>query len=112
MFRYLKRRQTAIGYGQVRDDHWMDRLVDNRAVPEDDERRAVQREALVGRLLSQLSERERIVIASRFGLDGHPHGQSLNEIARQLGLSKERIRQIVIASLEKLHEFAEISDIE
>ena len=112
MFRFLKRRQSLIGTGCGENDLWMNRLVDDRAVPETDERRAAQRGVLIQRLLSQLSERERIVIASRFGLDGHPQGQSLSDIAQQLGLSKERIRQIVIASLEKLHEVAKVSEIE
>ena len=112
MFRFLKRRHSQIESVGGEDDLWMNRLVDGRAVPEDDERRAVQRGELVQRLLSQLSERERIVIASRFGLDGHPQGQSLNDIAQQLGLSKERVRQIVIASLEKLHEVANVGEIE
>ena len=112
MFRFLKRRQSLIDSAGGHDDLWMNRLVDDRAVPEDDERLATQRGELVQRLLSQLSERERIVIASRFGLDGHPQGQSLNDIAQQLGLSKERVRQIVIASLEKLHEIANVGEIE
>ena len=64
------------------------------------------------RLLSQLSERERTIVAARFGLDGQPSGQSLHEIALQIGISKERVRQIVIASLEKLQEFASASEIE
>ena len=112
MFRFLKRRHSLMDCGHGVDDFWMNRLVDDRAVPENDERLAVQRGELVQRLLSQLSERERIVIASRFGLDGHPQGQSLNDIAQQLGLSKERVRQIVIASLEKLHEVANVGEIE
>ncbi|MBC8114518.1 MAG: sigma-70 family RNA polymerase sigma factor, partial [Candidatus Saccharimonas sp.] len=112
MFRFLKRRDSRIDCFGGEDDLWMNRLVDDRAYPEHDERRAAQREQLVRRLMSQLSERERVVIASRFGLDGHPQGQSLNDIAQQLGLSKERIRQIVIASLEKLHEVANVSEIE
>lgn len=112
MFRHLKRRSTVNECGLGDDDAGMNRLVDHRTIPEEDARRATQREELVGRLLSQLSERERIVIAARFGLDGHPQDQSLNDIAQQLGLSKERIRQIVIASLEKLHEFAIADEIE
>lgn len=112
MFRCLKRHRSRIDCGCGDVDLRMNRLVDDRAVPEDDERRAARRGELVERLLSQLGERERIVIASRFGLDGHPQGQSLNDIARQIGLSKERVRQIVIASLEKLHEVANVGEIE
>ena len=108
MFRFLKRRDSRIERGVGEDDLWLNRLVDDRSQPEHDQRLAAVREQRVQGLLSQLSERERIVIASRFGLDGHPQGQSLNDIAQQLGLSKERVRQIVIASLEKLHEVANI----
>ncbi len=56
---------------------------------------------LVGRMLSTLSERERSLIAARFGLDGQPK-QSLAEIAQKIGLSRERARQIVLAALSKL----------
>lgn len=112
MFRFLKRRDSRIESVGGEDDLWTNRLVDDRGVPEEDERLAAQRGELVQRLLSQLSERERIVVASRFGLEGHPQGQSLNDIAQQLGLSKERVRQIVIASLEKLHEVANVSEME
>lgn len=114
MFRFLKPRDARIQFQCVggEDYLWMNRLVDDRAVPDDDERRAAQYGELVQRLLSQLSERERIVIASRFGLDGHPQCQSLEDIAQQLGLSRERIRQIVKASLEKLHEIASVAEID
>ncbi len=112
MFRFLKHRDARIQCVGGEDYLWMNRLVDDRTVPDDDERRAAQHGELVQRLLSQLSERERIVIASRFGLDGHPHSQSLKDIAQQLGLSRERIRQIVKASLEKLHEIASVAEID
>lgn len=107
MLRHLRRRRALNDCTGGDDEFWINRLIDDRAVPEADERRANQRGELVQRLLAQLSERERIVVASRFGLDGHPQGQSLNDIAQQLGLSKERIRQIVLSSLDKLHEAAD-----
>lgn len=112
MFRFLKNRDARIQCVAGENYLWMNSLVDDRTVPDDDERRAAQHGELVQRLLSQLSERERIVIASRFGLDGHPHSQSLKDIAQQLGLSRERIRQIVNASLEKLHEIASVAEID
>lgn len=57
---------------------------------------------IVPRLLRTLSDRERQVIEHRFGLHGQPAGQSLADIARQIGLSKERVRQLVLAALDKL----------
>jgi RNA polymerase sigma factor (sigma-70 family) len=51
-------------------------------------------------LLSGLSERERSVLRARFGLDGEV--QSLREIAGQLGVSGERVRQLESRALGKL----------
>jgi RNA polymerase sigma factor (sigma-70 family) len=55
-------------------------------------------------LLSGLSERERAVLRGRFGLDGE--ARSLREIAEQLGLSAERIRQLENRALGKLRAAA------
>ncbi len=112
MLRSLKRRHKQIDGGVIEDELWLGKLADNRHNPEDEELNSLHRVQLVQRLLQQLTERERIIIAARFGLDGQPHGQSLNDIAQQLGLSKERVRQIVLSSLEKLHEVVGDADVE
>ena len=52
-------------------------------------------------LLAYLNERERTVIRSRYGL-GRP-AQTLREVAPQLGVSAERVRQIEQNALEKLY---------
>jgi RNA polymerase primary sigma factor len=56
-----------------------------------------QIQALVG----ELDEKEREVIRMRFGLDGEDP-RTLQEIGEQLGLSRERIRQIEAKAKEKL----------
>ncbi|MBA4029961.1 MAG: hypothetical protein C0478_03565 [Planctomyces sp.] len=66
---------------------------------------ACQRE--LANLLETLTERERMVIAARYGLDGQPRGQSLSDISEKIGLSKERVRQIVLKALGKLKVTAE-----
>ena len=58
----------------------------------------------VPKLLVYLSERERTVIRSRYGL-GRPV-QTLREVAPKLGVSAERVRQIEHDALEKLHTAA------
>jgi RNA polymerase sigma factor (sigma-70 family) len=55
-------------------------------------------------LLGRLTDRERTVICSRYGL-GRPE-QTLREIAPKLGVSAERVRQIEQGSLAKLHDAA------
>jgi RNA polymerase primary sigma factor len=55
-------------------------------------------------LLEYLTDRERTVICSRYGL-GRPE-QTLREVAPKLGVSAERVRQIEQESLAKLHTAA------
>lgn len=56
-------------------------------------------------LLSALTERQRSVVQRRFGLDGTPV-QSLAEIGRELGISRERARQIQEDALRRLRKMS------
>ena len=51
--------------------------------------------------LTALDSRERQVIRLRFGLDGD-HPLTLRQVARQVGLSRERVRQIELGALLKI----------
>ncbi len=55
----------------------------------------------VAELLSQLNEREALVIKLRFGLDGYPE-HTLEQVGRELKVTRERIRQIESKALRKL----------
>lgn len=102
MLRCQKRRQLGHERTVDLDQNWLERVADQRGNPEEDARSSRMRSEAVGQLLDSLTERERFVIKARFGLDGQPRGQSLQDIACHVGLSKERVRQIVIHAIEKL----------
>jgi RNA polymerase primary sigma factor len=63
----------------------------------------------VHRALAQLPEREREVLKLRYGLDGDPDPLSLEAIARRMGLTRERVRQIEAEALNLLAMEREIS---
>ena len=54
-------------------------------------------------LLNRLDDRERRVLRSHYGLGTEP-AATLEQVGRQLGLSKQRVRQIELAALEKLRD--------
>ena len=64
------------------------------------QRRIVQ---LVAEWVRQLPERARHVLARRYGLFGTEPG-TLEEIAAELGLTRERIRQIQVEALDQLRQ--------
>lgn len=51
--------------------------------------------------LDRLSEKHRDVLQRRFGLNGHEEA-TLEEVGRQVGLTRERVRQLQIEALGKL----------
>jgi len=61
-------------------------------------------EAVKG-MLGRLDERERKIIISRFGLGGASE-QTLEQLGRELGITKERVRQIESRAQEKLRKIA------
>jgi len=59
-------------------------------------------EDVLRRAVAQLPEREREVVKRRYGLNGERDPASLATISRELGLTRERVRQIEASALEQL----------
>lgn len=54
------------------------------------------------KLLAALPPRERLVLTRRYALDGRPDPQTLQSLARELGVCKERVRQIELKARQRL----------
>ncbi len=70
-----------------------------------------EREQIVGRLLRTLSERERYIIRQRFGVNSDAQRETLHTIAGELGITRERVRQIEHSALKKLKKHARLMDL-
>lgn len=60
-------------------------------------------EALVADWVAELTERQRLVIERRYGLGGQD-AATLDDIANDLGLTRERVRQIQVEALSTLRK--------
>jgi RNA polymerase sigma-32 factor len=86
------------------EDDWQDFLADQRPSPEDvviGMRDSNTRSKWLAEALGELSPRERTIIAQRRLRDD---GATLEELGRELGVSKERVRQLEHRAMLKLKE--------
>jgi len=58
-------------------------------------------------LLNHLSPRERTIIVDHYGLEEDSDPKTFEQLGGQLGISKERVRQIEIQALNKLKDIAD-----
>ncbi len=69
------------------------------------------RGAAIDRFLRRLDERERRIVANHHGIGGVPE-QSLREIGLDLGIGKERVRQLEQRAHAKLRKFVRLESLE
>lgn len=86
------------GDGQVRD-----LIEDKSAIAPDENLEIFFNQEKAQSFLELLSDRERKILNMRFGLiDGDTH--TLAEIAKELGVSRERVRQLEVATIKKIRQ--------
>ena len=72
-----------------------------------DEHMNMTQRAVIREMMQELDGREQKVIACRFGLSEGEEPETLEQVGSRLGVTKERVRQIEVRTLEKLRRIAE-----
>ncbi len=93
--------------GEGEDAAFGDLLPSDGPAPEDVVHVSLREETLK-RALLELPDRERTVVALRYGIDGG-EPTPLREIGRQLGITPERVRQIESKALGRLGRMRELA---
>jgi len=95
---------TGGGDGTEEDQLLEATLVDRNAGRPEDSLEAYEEETKALRLLDRIEPREAKILRLHYGLGGH-RAMPLKEIAKEFGLTRERIRQLRRDALIKLYDF-------
>ena len=104
----LNERVTSVDtpYGKDADKPLLDTIADENAK---DPTEHIQADDLSGHLddwLSKLNDKQREVVERRFGLHGYENS-TLEQVANELGVTRERVRQIQMDALKRLRGILE-----
>ncbi len=94
--------ETPVGDGE---SLYADLIEDDRVASPDVQTADQARAEELRRALDELEPRMRYVVARRFGLDGEPP-QTLEDLGAELGITRERVRQIETRALRRLRSLA------
>lgn len=105
-FRKIERKLKDRQRFAVTDPDLMSETPDDFEVDHDAPAETQMMEHIVKSLSVHLTERERHIIEGRFGLNGRSAPQTLVQLSSELGICKERVRQVEGHALRKLHALA------
>ena len=97
-----------VSLGQDSDKTLLDTLTDDRPT---DPCELLQDDDLaesIDQWLSELTDKQREVVVRRFGLRGY-ESCTLEEVGQEIGLTRERVRQIQVEALKRLREIMEMN---
>ena len=108
MFRLHAENVTSIDVtaGKDSDQQLLDTVPDNSAEEPADIMQSDEVRKNLGQWLDKLSEKQREVIARRFGVRGY-HPSTLESVANEMGVTRERVRQIQMGALKSLRVILE-----
>ncbi len=87
--------------GEEEDSNLADFIQDGSVIAPDDAAAKKMLSAAVNEALDELSEREQEIVRMRFGLDDG-QARTLEEVGKEFGVTRERVRQIEAKTLAKL----------
>jgi RNA polymerase sigma factor (sigma-70 family) len=96
-----RRERYMTGYEEM-----FDTAADTRSDEQEMVTAVEQKKQEVNRLLEYLEPRERQIVRMRNGLDNYSENMTLEEIGQQLGITKERVRQLNVRIMNKLRTIA------
>ena len=95
-----------IPYGKEGDRPLVDVITDHSVEEPTDHLQAEEIHVHLDKWLGELNSNQREVVMRRFGLQGYDNS-TLEQVARELGVTRERVRQIQINALKRLRVILE-----
>jgi RNA polymerase primary sigma factor len=95
------REEDSEGFGDV--------VKDEKARTPYDQLEAKTVTAMLWEMVNALAPREKAILRARFGLDDEPE-QTLEEVGRKFGVTRERIRQLQNLALSRLRKMIETAE--
>ncbi len=104
----LNERVTSIDtpLGPSSDKSILDTIADERVTDPGEELQNQDIQSNLDRWIEELPEKQREVLSRRFGLRGY-ETSTLEDVGREIGLTRERVRQIQVEALKRLREIME-----